>query len=125
MLLKRPGFTLIALLSLALGIGANTAIFSLVNALFLRSLPVAEPERMVALNSAALDGSRDFPTFSIPNYRDLRDRNDVSAGLLAYRNTAVGVGRRPRAADAATANRKRDVIRHRRRHRIVAGLVDD
>jgi predicted permease len=91
MLLKRPGFTLIALLSLALGIGANTAIFSLVNALFLRSLPVAEPERMVALNSAALDGSRDFPTFSIPNYRDLRDRNDVLAGLLAYRNTAVSL----------------------------------
>jgi predicted permease len=91
MLLKRPGFTLIALLSLALGIGANTAIFSLVNALFLRSLPVAEPERMVALNSAALDGTRDFPTFSFPNYRDLRDRNDVLAGLLAYRNTAVSL----------------------------------
>ncbi|MBS1807338.1 MAG: ABC transporter permease [Acidobacteria bacterium] len=91
MLWKRPGFTLIALLSLSLGIGANTAIFSLVNALFLRSLPVMEPERMVALNSAALDGSRDFPTFSIPNYRDLRDRNDVLAGLLAYRNTAVGL----------------------------------
>ncbi|MBL8207214.1 MAG: ABC transporter permease [Blastocatellia bacterium] len=93
MLWKRPGFTLVALLSLSLGIGANTAIFSLVNALFLRSLPVAEPQRIVALNNAALDGSRDFPTFSVPNYRDLRDRNDVLAGMLAYRNTTVSLSR--------------------------------
>jgi len=91
MLWKRPGFTLVALLSLSLGIGANTAIFSLVNALFLRSLPVAEPQRIVALNNAALDGSRDFPTFSVPNYRDLRDRNDVLTGMLAYRNTAASL----------------------------------
>ncbi len=91
MLRKRPGFTLIALLTLALGIGANTAIFSLVNTVLLRPLPVAEPDRLVALNSVSLDGKRNFPTFSVPNYRDLRDRNDVLAGLLAYRFVPVGL----------------------------------
>ncbi|HNG34432.1 MAG TPA: ABC transporter permease, partial [Blastocatellia bacterium] len=91
MLRKRPGFTLIALLTLALGIGANTAIFSLVNTVLLRPLPVAEPERLVALNSVSLDGKRNFPTFSVPNYRDIRDRNDVLEGLLAYRFVPVGL----------------------------------
>ncbi|MGH9840524.1 MAG: ABC transporter permease [Blastocatellia bacterium] len=83
MLLKRPGFTIIALLSLAFGIGANTAIFSLVNTAALRPLPIAEAERLVSLNN--VDAGRMFATFSYPNYRDFRDRNDVFSGLIAYR----------------------------------------
>jgi predicted permease len=82
-LLKQPAFTLIAVVSLALGIGANTAIFSLVNAALLRPLPVEKADQLVSLNNTARD--RMFPTFSYPNYRDFRDRNDVFSGLFAYR----------------------------------------
>ena len=91
MLLKKPGFTLIAIITLALGIGANTAIFSLVNTMFLRPLPVEKPKQLVALNSVSLNGERNFPAFSIPNYRDLRDRNDVLAGLAAYRIAPISL----------------------------------
>ena len=88
---KAPGFTAIAVLSLALGIGANTAIFSLVNTMFLRPLPVEKPEQLVALNNVSLNGERNFPTFSIPNYRDIRDRNDVLAGLASYRIVPISL----------------------------------
>ena len=67
---KRPGFTLVALLSLTLGIGANTAVFSLVNAILLRKAPIPQPERVaeVYLRQA------DFPyaPFSYPDYVDLK-----------------------------------------------------
>ncbi|MFN7931419.1 MAG: ABC transporter permease [Blastocatellia bacterium] len=81
---KSPGFTLIAVLSLALGIGANTAIFSLVNTVLLRSLPVANPRQVVAVNMTMNKGT-EYIVASYPNYRDLRDRNEVLAGLIAYR----------------------------------------
>lgn len=83
MLLKHPGFTLIAVLSLALGIGANTAIFSLINTMLLRPLPVQQPERLVALNNTS--ENRTFATFSYPNFRDLQQRNEVFSDLIAYR----------------------------------------
>jgi hypothetical protein len=76
---RNPGFTLIAVLSLALGIGANALVFSVVNALVLRPLPVAEPDRVVFVEP--LGGS----TQSFPNYKDLRDRNQTFAGLIGYR----------------------------------------
>jgi predicted permease len=82
-LIKSPGFTAIAVLSLALGIGANTAIFSLVNTVVLRPLPVERPDEIVALANRV--ENRMFPTFSYPNYKDIRDRSDVFDGLLAYR----------------------------------------
>jgi predicted permease len=79
MLIKRPGFTAIAVLTLALGIGANTAIFSLVNATLIRRLPVVEPERLVYVFSGAPGSS-----FSYPNYAELRDYNQVFDGLIAW-----------------------------------------
>jgi macrolide transport system ATP-binding/permease protein len=87
-----PGFTLIAVLSLALGIGANTAIFSFVNTMLMRPLPVESPERLVSVNNTA--EKKDlalFPMLSYPAYKDYRDRNDVLEGLIAYRLSPVGL----------------------------------
>jgi predicted permease len=84
MLLKYRGLTVVAVITLGIGIGANTAIFSLINKALLRPLPVvAEQERVFAVNHTTKRGWV-FTTFSYPNYRDLRDRNDVMAGLIAY-----------------------------------------
>lgn len=83
-LLKSPGFTVVALLSLALGIGANASIFSLVNTVLLRPLPAAQPEQLVEL-FGALPNNSENQLISYPNYKDYRDRNEVLTGLLAYR----------------------------------------
>src|SRR2546425_8493218 len=83
MLRKNPGFTAVAVLTLALGIGANTAIFSLINTVLLRPLPVAEPKRIVEI--VPFKKGTDFANFSYPNYKDFRDRNDVLDGMAAYR----------------------------------------
>jgi predicted permease len=80
---KNPGFAAIAVLTLGLGLGANTAIFSLVNTALLRPLPVERPDRLVTLNYAA--ERRMLPAFSYPNYKDFRDRNNSFSGLLGYR----------------------------------------
>src|SRR5215470_8733204 len=79
-LVKAPGFAIVAVLTLALGIGANTAVFSVVNALVLRPLPVERPSEL-----AFLENSRYGPSQSFPNYKDLRDRNRTFAGLVGYR----------------------------------------
>jgi macrolide transport system ATP-binding/permease protein len=83
MLGKNPGFAVIAVLTLGVGLGANTAIFSLVNTALLRPLPVDRPDRLVTLNNGSGRGM--FPAFSYPNYKDFRDRNDVFSGLMGYR----------------------------------------
>ena len=73
MLRKAPAFTIVAILSLALGIGANTAIFSVVDAFLLRPLPVNDPWQITMLDCPQKQGFA-LPLFSIPDYVDLRDQ---------------------------------------------------
>ena len=88
---KSPGFTLVVLLTLALGIGANTAIFSLMDQLLLRSLPVKSPSELILLDGPGPYQGRTFnnQTFSYPMYKDFRDENQVFAGLLARFPTSM------------------------------------
>src|ERR1044071_9937944 len=90
-LMKRPGFVAIAVITLALGIGANTAIFSLVNTVVLRSLPVDHPNEIVSVAVRGRDDS--MSAFSYPNYKDFRERNDVLSGLLVYRFVPLSLSR--------------------------------
>ena len=90
MLWKRPGFTAVMTLTLALGIGANTAIFGVVDRLLVRMLPVNRPERLVNLMGRDEKGGNDT-SFSYPIYKDYRDQNDVFESLLAYSETAMNL----------------------------------
>lgn len=88
-LIKNPGFAAIAVLTLALGLGANTAIFSLTDQILLKTLPVQRPDELVVLRAdgpksgrVSTDGDA-ANSFSYPMYTQLRDNNDVFAGLLA------------------------------------------
>ena len=87
---RSPGFTAVAVLSLALGIGANTAIFSLINALMLRTLPVRDPGRLVELLFKA-PGQDHFNAFDWPNYQHYRANNHVFSDLIAASDTPFGV----------------------------------
>lgn len=80
---KNPGFTLIALLALALGIGANTFIFSVVNALLLRPLPFPNSERITSILAKNPGNGVLFSSYSLPNYEDIRDRNQVFEQVAA------------------------------------------
>ena len=86
-----PGFTIAAIVTLALGIGANATIFTAVNALIFRSLAVDHPEELVSLNTSS--SSSEYPVQSYPNYIDMRDRNDVFSGLASYRPQPVNFSR--------------------------------
>src|SRR5712692_10360520 len=83
MLAKNPGFTTVAVLTLALGIGANTAVFSVVNGVLLNPLPYRQPDELVALYSATAEGDRS--TSSYLNFRDWVSDNRSFSALAAYR----------------------------------------
>jgi predicted permease len=85
MLRKSPAFSLVIVLSLALGTGANTAIFTLVDAALLRLLPVKNPEQLVTLSPVDSSGDS-YPTFSYPAYLEFRDRNEVFSGVFTFDN---------------------------------------
>ncbi|HMV83556.1 MAG TPA: ABC transporter permease [Blastocatellia bacterium] len=84
MLLKKPGFTLIAIVTLALGIGANTAIFSVVNAVLLRPLPYAEPERLVSLWETSRKNPAANSSVSYPNFYDWRAQSQSFERMASY-----------------------------------------
>lgn len=98
-LLRSPGFTVVAVLSLAVGIGFNTALFSIVDALLFRPLPIADPARLVDVYTRGGDGDT-YATSSYPDYLDFQAGNRVFTGLLAYSPSigALKAGDRSRMA---------------------------
>jgi predicted permease len=89
-LLKNTGFTTVAVLSLALGIGANTTIFSLVDAVLLKPLPVAEPDRLVALYTQDAKNPGSLP-LSYPNFLDLQSGSRSFSALVAHRAVSLSL----------------------------------
>jgi predicted permease len=101
---KSPGFTVTVIVTLALGIGANSAVFTLFDQVLLRMLPVERPKELVRFNwtGSFAGGNYSFGGdrsnyFSYPMYKDLRDRNQVFSGMLAADKTSVGISWRNQA----------------------------
>jgi predicted permease len=92
-LVAQPGFTIVAVLTIALGIGANTAIFSIIDALLMDSLPVERPRELMLLNPAGMRNgwTTASRTWSYPAYLGLRERQDVFSGLIAERTDGVNL----------------------------------
>lgn len=95
MLRKNPGFTLVAVCSLAIGVGANSAIFSWGDALLLRPLPVRRPSEIVAVRSSS--PSDPSQGLSYRDYVEFRDRNQTFSALIAYSLAPFGLSQKPGA----------------------------
>ncbi len=91
MLRQTPGFTLVAVLTLALGIGANTTVFSLLNAALFREIKAPEPQRLVWLVGTSVGNSR-FRYMSYPEYVQHRDQDSVFSGLMTYQDRPFALG---------------------------------
>src|SRR5437667_6750647 len=93
MLAKAPAFTAIAILTLALGIGANSAIFSVIDTVLLRPLPFSKPNQLIAVWSKVTAES-DKETGSFPDYADIRDQSQTLDALFVYTraSTVLGTG---------------------------------
>ncbi|MGH7693349.1 MAG: ABC transporter permease, partial [Gemmatimonadaceae bacterium] len=92
---RRPGFTAVAALTLAIGIGANTAIFSVVRGVLLRPLPYVEPDRLVVINRAPNLPTAVPGNMSFPDLKDIRDEGSALESLVGYSSTNLtltGVG---------------------------------
>src|SRR5215471_5182762 len=105
LLIKKPAFSIVAILGLMLGVGANTAIFSVVNALLLKPLPYKEPGRLVDLWSDNTVNPKAPHAISYPNFVDWRDQNQAFEGMAAYNQndfnlTGVGEPQRLHGAQA-------------------------
>jgi len=100
MLVKSPTFTIVAVASLAIGIGANTAIFSVANALLLRPLPLAESNRLVSVHKVSSEGSGNAFQVSYPDYQYYRDHNEVLSGLLCWGEASLSLSAGEQAEQA-------------------------
>src|SRR5262245_60337987 len=108
MLLNKPGFTLIAVITLALGVGANSVIFSFFNGVLLRPLPFQQPERLVLIDEIATSREGVSLGVSWPNYLDWRAQNQVFSALGCYQDitfTLTGVGDAEELSGAFTSDR--------------------
>ena len=90
MFLKNPGFTMIAVLTLALGIGANTTIFSVISALLLQPIPLPEAERLALVWESKANDPASRSIVSAPNFLDWREQNDVFAGMTIFDSAGKG-----------------------------------
>ncbi len=93
-LIKAPGFTIAAVLVLALGIGANTAVFSLVNTLFFAPPAYARPHEMVQVFSQDTKDPKKFRGFSYPTFLDIRERNTVFSDTMSFNLALIGLGQK-------------------------------
>ena len=118
-LCSSPGFSAIAILSLALGIGANTAIFSLINAVILKTLPVSHPEQLVQLVMKTENGT----TFTNPIWEQVRDRQDVFSGAFAYSPIQLNLAGGGEVRNASVSWVSGDFFRTLRRGRCLHGQV--
>ena len=111
MLIKSPGFSIIAVVTLALGIGANSAIFSVIDAVLLRPLPFSHPEQLAAIwASAPQRPGNHREVHSYLNYVDLREKNHTFASMVAYTGSSVVFGEGDDAADVSGMSATSDLF---------------